>query len=415
MGGASVAAPIDATGALYWNPATATGLATSEIDFGLELVYPQTRLSSSLPANAFGPGLPPVGLAGSDRGDNGIFPLPSMALVYKPADSQWTWGLGVFLIGGFGVNYPASTSNPILTPQPPLGVGLGSVFAEFQLIQVAPAVAVKITDRLSFGIGPALDLAILRADPLFVVAPDDADRDGFRTYPPGTHSRITWGGGVQAGLFYALDGGWQFGLSVKSPQWFEDFRFQSIDELGRPRNVTFNADFPMITSVGVGYSGFERWILAADFRYVDYANTNGFRQSGFDASGAVRGLGWKSTFAMALGAQYQWTNAVSVRVGYSFNQNPIADSQSIFKVASPTILEHALYVGASYHVSEALTLSMAYAHGFQNSIEGPFITPFGAIPGSSVKTTASADTFLIGASVQFGCKGEASHRWPNSE
>src|SRR5947209_8517931 len=78
MGGAAVAAPLDALGALYWNPATTSGLPSSSVDFGLELLLPHTRLTSSLPANVLGPGVPPIALAGSDRGDNGIFPLPSI-------------------------------------------------------------------------------------------------------------------------------------------------------------------------------------------------------------------------------------------------------------------------------------------------------------------------------------------------
>ena len=57
----------------------------------------------------------------------------------------------------------------------------------------------------------------------------------------------------------------------------------------------------MVISVGSAYSGFERWLLAADLRYVDYGNTEGLRQSGFDSSGALRGLGWRSIWALALG------------------------------------------------------------------------------------------------------------------
>jgi long-chain fatty acid transport protein len=400
MGGASVAAPLDGVGAIFWNPATTTALPNLEMDLGVELLYGQSRLSSSLPANAFGPGIPPIGLAGSDRGDNGIFPLPAMALVYRPEESPWTYGVGVFAVAGFGVNYPASNSNPILTPQPPNGVGLGSLFSELQVIQIAPTVALQVSDRLSVGVGPALDLAVLRADPLFVVAPNA--NGNFAT---GAHSRYSWGGGVQAGIYYLLDENWRLGASLKSPQWFEDFHFQSTNAKGGPRNVTFNTDLPMIASVGVAYAGFERWLLAADFRYVDFANTNGFRHSGFDATGTVRGLGWDSIFAMALGAQYQLTDCVSLRLGYTYNQNPIDDSQSSFNVASSTILEHTLYVGASYKVSDLLTLSFAYAHGFENSIDGPLVTPFGPVPGSSVKSTVSADTFLLGATVHFGCKG----------
>jgi long-chain fatty acid transport protein len=404
MGGAAVAAPLDASGALYWNPATTSALPSSSIDFGAELLYPQTRLGSSVPANGFGPGIPPIGLSGSTRGDDGVFAIPSMALVYKPEDSIWTYGFGVFVVGGFGTNYPSSGTNPfaapvnpILTPQPPFGMGLGSVYADLQILELTPTVSVQLTDRLSIGGGPTLAMANLRADPLFLATPD-----ANGNYPPGTHSRTSWGGGFQLGAFYKLDNGWNLGASFKSPQWMDAFHFQTVDQFGQPRDVGFRFNVPMITSVGVGYTGFDRWVLAADFRYVDYRHTEGFEQSGFAPNGMVQGLGWRSVFATSLGAQYQMTDTLSVRGGYSYNQDPISDSQSSFNVASPTIIEHAVYLGVSYQVSSALSLSLAYLHGFQNSVEGPLVTPLGTVPGSSVRSTVSADALVLGVSVKFG-------------
>ncbi len=188
---------------------------------------------------------------------------------------------------------------------------------------------------------------------------------------------------------------WQLGASFKSPQWFERFQFHTVDNLGNPRQASFRADLPLITSLGVGYTGFDRWLLAADVRYTDFGNTAGLGTSGYDATGAVRGLGFRSTVSVALGAQYQLTEAVSLRLGYSFNQNPIPDSESSFNVASPTIVEHVVYVGASYNVSNALKLSLGYAHAFQNSIDGPLVTPLGALPGTSIRNTVSADTFIV--------------------
>src|SRR5207244_3473456 len=132
--------------------------------------------------------------------------LPSMALVYRPECSPFTYGLGIFAIGGFGTNYPSSTTNPILTPQPPLGVGVGSVYSELQLIQLAPTISYQLTERLSIGMGPTLTLGNLRVDPLFMAAPNDANGNGFSTIPPGAHSRVIWGGGFQVGAFYKAGG-----------------------------------------------------------------------------------------------------------------------------------------------------------------------------------------------------------------
>src|SRR5450631_2443672 len=54
MGGASVAAPLDAAGAIYWNPATMGALGRSEMAFGTGFLVPRTTVSSRVPAGALG-------------------------------------------------------------------------------------------------------------------------------------------------------------------------------------------------------------------------------------------------------------------------------------------------------------------------------------------------------------------------
>ena len=67
MGGAATASPLDAAGALYWNPATIGQLPSSEMEIGIGMALPTGTLSSTLPANSYGPGFPPVDLAGDIR------------------------------------------------------------------------------------------------------------------------------------------------------------------------------------------------------------------------------------------------------------------------------------------------------------------------------------------------------------
>jgi long-chain fatty acid transport protein len=153
-------------------------------------------------------------------------------------------------------------------------------------------------------------------------------------------------------------------------------------------------------------------VLTSECRYIDYANADGFRQSGFAPSGAVQGLGWRSIFGVIAGAQYQWTDAVSVRLGYSFNQDPVPASQATINAAAPTLIEHTVSAGASWRVSDALVMSLAYVHGFENSITGPLHVPAGVVPGASVRNTAAADTFLLGATVQFGPCGRKRGETP---
>jgi long-chain fatty acid transport protein len=400
MGGAAVAAPIDSAGALYWNPAGISGLQHTEMEFGLGLLLPQSRLASGV-NTALLPFLPAIQVSGSDRSDPGFSALPSLGLVYQPEDSPFTYGLGVFAIGGFSVNYPADHSNPILSPPPLAGTGIGPLYTSYQVLQVVPTLSCQITQSLSFGFAPTADLAVLSADPGLFSPADASTSTGIPFYPPATHTRSAWGLGFQTGVYWTTDAGWNFGASLKSPQWFEPFRYNSVDSQGEPQTTKFHIDLPLIASLGASCTALPRTVIALDLRYIDYRNTNGFNSSGFGAGGAVSGLGWDSVFVAALGVQYKLTDALSLRAGYTYNTNPIPDQQAFFNIGAPLVLEHTVAVGASYQVSKSLLLSVAYAHSFANSITGPYVTPFGPLPGTYVQSTSSADFIQLGATLQF--------------
>ena len=406
MGGASTAAPIDAAGAIHWNPASISGMKRSEMAFGMELLLPTERISSSIEAGALGGGFPPVRLAGSNRGEPGVAPIPTVALVHKSEDSYWTYGLGVFGIAGFRVNYPSSATNPVLMPQnnAPGGFGgLGRTRAEAEYLQIAPTASLALTERLSVGFAPTVTLALLSADPLVFAAPDDADGSGVPTYPPAGGTRRHWGAGFQVGVFYILDDSWRLGFSLKSPQWFESFRCKTEDELGAPRSASVDFDYPMILSLGTAYRGGRDWLLACDVRYFDYRNTDGFGDpAAFAADGRVIGLGWRSVFSIHTGLQYRASDRLHLRLGYQYNDNPIRAGDTFFNSATPLIIQHVVSTGLSWSLTDSLSLSLAYLHGFENRSVGPIVAPgVGGLAGTSVTTETSADALNLGLTVQY--------------
>jgi long-chain fatty acid transport protein len=412
MGGVGTASPLSATGALFWNPATLSGLCASEVDVGAEVIFPNSHVASSVSAGALAPFFPPTNLSGQTGSEHGAMAIPNISLAYLPSDSPWSFGLGIFAVAGFGLDYPGSTSNPLLMAPPPHGVGFGPIYSDYQVLEILPAAALRLTDRLTVAAGPALSMATLRVDPAIFASANDANGDGFPTFPGATHAQTTWGGGFVVGVYYQADT-WTVGASVKSPQWFDTFRFNSTDEVGHPRDLKFDLDLPMVVSVGTAYTGIDSLILAGDVRYIDYHNANGYGDTGFTPDGAIRGLGWRSIFAVAVGAQYQLTEEVSLRVGYSWNQNPVPDRLSFINTAAPLVTEHTVSVGASWKVTNSLILSAAYVHAFENSIEGPLVTPTMTIPGTSVRNSASGDGFVLGATVRFGgpcqCAADCPH------
>lgn len=378
MGGAATASGLDAAGALHWNPASISAMKKQESVLGLEVLYADSELSSSLP----------TGEAGVEESDGGLQPIPTLATVFKSSeDSDYTFGVGAYGIAGFRVNYPASTTSPISAPAS--AGGLGRLVGEAEFMQLAPTVAYEAQPGLSFGIAPTLTLARLRLEPLVFATPN-----ANGTYPSEAGNQYTYGGGFQVGVHWDTGNDLSFGASVKSPQWFDDFEYNSVDENGLPREERLELEYPLIVSTGVAYTGVDNLTLALDLRYFDYANAKGFKEEGFDEVGSVRGLGWDSVFALNLGAEYQWESGWAVRAGYAFNENPISDSKSVFNVASPLIQQHIFSIGGSLPVTENVELALAYLYALENDVDGAIITPqTGAIPGSSVRTELSAHAF----------------------
>jgi long-chain fatty acid transport protein len=392
MAGAATACPLDSLGAIRFNPATISGLSGSEMSLGMALILPDTELGSGI-----GP------ISGWTESEPGVIPVPTMAFVHQVKDTPWSVGMGIYGVGGSAVNYPSTRvlENPILSPQPPYGVGLGKLSANVDVCQIAPVASYAVNEHLSIGFGPTITLGKLYCSPLFLGPQFSNDIDGLGTYSSGVGTRYLWGGGFEAGAYYTTDVGWHFGASVTSPQWLESARFKTTDELGRPETVNFAFNLPLVASLGVAYSGLEKWVFAVDARYFDYAHTAGFKESGFNDDGSVRGLGWESIGSLHLGVQRQLGDRFFVRGGYSLNGNPITAENVIYNVASPLIIKHSLHTGASYIFADNWMASLAYVRSFENDAVGELKNSDGTIPGGWVGSTAAADTLAIELTKRF--------------
>ena len=381
MGGASTATPVDSIGALYWNPAAIGRLGRSEVSVGGAFLYPNFYLESSAPG--------PFGLrSGRTRSDSGVAPTSNVGIVYQPEESPLTYGLALNTLGGGGVNFPGDVGNPILSGIGPLGNVQGPIAASMTMLQLAPTAAYKVTDRLILGVGPTVTIAFTSFDPAFFGTPDDANGDGIGQFPTGAHSRPFWGGGVRAGLVYSVTDRLDVGFGYTSPQWFETWTYNARTELGLPRTLTLNATLPAIYSWGVGYQATERLLLTTDQRYVDYANSELF-----GTPIPQGGLGWRGVFVAAVGSRYQVTDRAALSLGYVYNDNPIPAVGTLFNTQSPLITQHTIAVGGTATLTDAITASLGYAYGFQNSITGPVREATGI--GARLETDVHMLTFTL--------------------
>ncbi|NGP75445.1 hypothetical protein G3570_02290 [Balneolaceae bacterium YR4-1] len=396
-GAGTVALPLDGLSGLYANPATLTHFEGITLDVSLQIMRPSGTLYSSIQENAFGPSFPSATISGSTESTAGPFPIPAIALTYVPEKSNWAFGFSAYGVGGFGVDYEMTPTNPITTPQAPSGFGFGAIPSEFQLLQVAPSIAYRVNNKLSIGFSPLLNRSSLEVNPFPAATPDDGNGDGFYSYPDGPKTSAL-GIGYSIGLNLKNINNFHFGISYKSTQHFADLNFNSSDETGNPREFSFNLDYPSILTGGLSYTGINRLLMAFDVKYIDFSRTDGFNRNGYDETGAVQGFGWESIFVYTAGLQYELTRKLPIRFGYSYNPCPINHDDSFFNVSAPAIIEHHISTGASYPLSSKIQLSGAFQYGVKNSTQGQWIGPQGSMAGTEVKNELSTSIFIFGLS-----------------
>lgn len=370
MAGASTAAPLDAAGATYWNPAAMAGLEESEIFIGVDFMYADTFLDSRVEAtNEFG----------SNRSDSGLAAFPSIGIASRPENSDYTWGLNMRSIVGRSIDFPGSEFNPILKPfDPPDSAGVGPVGSRLSGLQVDPMMSVDLSEKLSVGIGGMVTSMFLAADPAFF-----ASRNADGLFPPATQGRPRWGFGFQGGVLYRPNEVMSVGASYKTKQWFETFSYNSKGFDGRARTLKFDLELPAVLSLGLGYYGVEDTTIAFDIRHFGYGNTKGF--------GEER-LQWENIWAFAVGVERVLNDSWKVSGGFSQNGNPIPSSATLANIQFPAINKTAIAIGTSFALTERVDLVGSVYYAFPHTNTGSILE----IPGTTVELRQELTTISLG-------------------
>jgi long-chain fatty acid transport protein len=395
MGGAATGQALDITGALHWNPAGLAVFDSSALSINAGLFFSSPKLSSTVPT-------PEGPFSGVTEDDRGLSVMPAVAFVSAKADSKHRFGVSAFGISGFGVTFPENAMNPINAPQSQGGFGL--IQSDYQVLQVGLAYAYKISNTFSVGIQPTFNYSALE------LAPNPLSSPSSTLGYPVSNQATALGVGAQIGLFYKSETGLSLGLSYKTPQKFSEFDFENtyLDGSAAP-NVNFQMDYPAIYSAGLGYSA-DMFDLAIDYRYVDYANTEGFEQSGWTPTASVAGFGWESISIVSAGLQLKLVDKLPVRIGYTYSTNPITEELAFFSVPATAIIKNAYQLGLGYTVNSHLTINATFHHGTSSGettgqLLSPLLItptdPLGVVPTSEVSYEMTTDLLILGVDYSF--------------
>jgi long-chain fatty acid transport protein len=397
MGGVGIAYPNSLLSTYYLNPAGLAKFDTTQIEFGFELFKADRTVSSGITfPNGFE-------FRGQTRSKSEYVPIPAMAFSI-PVSDKVVIGLGGLGIGGFGVDYAADPTNPILLPQP---FGFGQVFSNYSLLKFTPSVAWKITENLWLGANATVAWSSLSVKPAPFAPPavsPNPDGSFSAFYSDATATDGAFGTGLGIGLTYNSDA-FYFGINYQTPTWFEEFTWNTtwanpaLPNYGGPREISFRLDTPAVFGIGAAFAPADFMVLELDARRLMYGSTKGFELENpdqpFDQFGAVAGFGWESIWSWSVGGQFGVSEAVYLRAGYNYSQNPVPDKLAMINVPAPAIVKSHLTLGMGLKLGGGFDLDLAYYKAFSNEGTGPLWGPQGPMPGSFVTNELSEHSLLM--------------------
>ena len=368
------------------NPA-AMAFVGNRIDIGVDLFSPR-RESARTGGN--------IGINGQADSDSNYFLIPEFGY-NKMINPNLSLGITVYGNGGMNTDYPggqiAGGACPGFNPAPGpynLLCGNGSLGVDFMQLFIAPTLAYKFTPNHAFGISPIIGYQRFKAEGLQAFA-------GFSTSPTNVTNQgydSAWGYGARIGWFGQLSDTVSVGAAYSTKIYMQNFdKYKGLfAEQG-------GFDAPESYSVGIAFKATPKLTVLADYRRINY---NDIPSVGNPSASVVQcaggnsafclggnsgaGFGWQNVNVYKIGFEYQYNNEITLRAGYSYNENPIRAQDVTFNIIAPGVVQDHLAFGFTHKTKSGGELTMFYMHAFENSVTGPSLFNNFVGPGQSAGT-----------------------------
>lgn len=369
MAGVGVALPQDALAAAT-NPA-GMALVGKRLDAGLQLFSPNPRSQNSQGGSLS---------TGKNVSDDDKFWVPEFGY-NTMLDANNSLGVSVYGNGGMNTYYKVNTFAGLGAGTTPLGVDLK------QLI-IAPTYARKLNQDHSVGVSLLYGYQTFAAYGLEAFAGNSSDSGNLTNR--GEDSATGWG--VRLGWVGNVSPGVSLGASYSSKINMSKFNkykglFAEQGDFDIPENYT----------IGVAFKATPKLTVAFDVQEIKYgsvkaiANPLNAAPAGDTLLGRDNGagFGWTDQTVYKLGAAYQYSDKLTLRAGWNHGKSPIPDTQLLFNIVAPAVVENHLTLGATWNTSKHQEVNFMYMHAFENTQKGNVLTAFGG-GTSELKMTQNA-------------------------
>jgi len=352
MAGASTAMHDDAFGGAN-NPA-AMAFAGNRIDLGMDLFSP-IREATNVGGSA---------AAQSGQSDSDYFLVPEFGY-NRMVNSNLALGVTVYGNGGMNTDYPAVGGGNLLG-------GAGSLGVDLMQLIVAPTAAYKVNATHSIGISPLLGYQRFKAEGL----------SGFNSYSSSSANLTNngyddaFGYGVRIGYMGKITPTITIGAAYASKINFEEFDMYKglFAEQG-------DFDIPENYNLGVAWQATPALKVALDYQRINYNDvaavgnpvTNLLVLNNPLGSANGPGFGWDNIDVWKLGVEYKYSQKLTLRAGYSQNDNPISGAdmgEAMFNILAPAVNKQHATLGFTYTLATGNEVTMSYAHAFDNEVSG---------------------------------------------
>jgi long-chain fatty acid transport protein len=345
MAGVGAALPQDAMASAN-NPA---GIAFIEprYDINLALFSPNREHTvTGTPSGGMGTfGLNP----GTVSSEKPLFFIPAFGGLWKTSNNSI--GLAIYGNGGMNTSYDAT----VFHGTKPVGVDLSQLFALGTFArEIAPGHAI--------GIGGIFCYQWFEAEGLQAFGSfsqnSEALTNNGHDFSSGFGGRFGYMGQVAPGV--------RIGGSYQTKIFMSEF-----DEYAGLFAEQGDFDVPATWTAGIAINASPQITLAVDVQQILYSGVNSvstamdpsdFQQGILLGSDNGSGFGWEDMTVAKFGIKMDTNSDLILRGGYSYGKQPIPESEMLFNILAPGVMEHHITFGITKLLgSRSLTLAVMYA------------------------------------------------------
>ncbi|MDJ0972994.1 MAG: outer membrane protein transport protein [Planctomycetota bacterium] len=382
------AASADDATTIWWNPAGMARLRRHSAAVAAVYIAPTFEYTDQGSLDVAS--MPIIGV-NADGAEDAVVPS---AFVAWRLNRKWNVGLSVNVPFGLSTSYPDNFYGRYYATD-----------SELFTLNINPAVAYRINNRLSIGAG----FNAMYAD---ATLENQVDFGASAMMPQALDGSAKiegdgWGFGFNVGLLYEVNCCTRFGIHYRSRVTQEiegdgSFVVPGPVQPGLPPGLFTNSaaeteiDFPDSLSVSAYHRVNNRWAVMGD---VTWTNWETFDELVVDFANPVQPntvleFDWKDTFRVGVGVAFTPNSCWEFRAGVLFDEGPASTSNRTPRVPDADRLW--VTAGVGYRINNRLRVDLSYAHIFGSEVDVRQTSP---TAGTLRGTYEDSDANLFGLQV----------------